>query len=176
MAIKPRPIRVTFRDAAGKFLPATERYSGKVAMVQVKRNKQWITLANRELPPDDLVQVLNQREFESLPEALVDVKDYKSKSKYKAWDISEQIDRTKRLRRKNLKFTVTIMDGTRRKSIAFYHNIKRNSASSYALFRRINQEIGLEGMFLYDKIGGKLIADRTGKKVSLVGIKVQEIK
>ena len=148
-------------------------------MIQVVRrhfgDMIWHDLAERMLPPDFLAQVLTQPEFESLPEALEKVKDYASSKKYKAWDISEQIDVTKRIRRKDLKFTVELLDGRRKKTVTFYHKIKRNTSSSYSIFRRINQEIGLEGYFLYDRVAGKVLADRTGKQVHLVGIKVEEI-
>lgn len=167
--------RVIFRDAGGKFLPQSERFTKKVAMVQVVRHGSFITLAKKPLSSNDLAQVLSQTEFESLKEALKLVKVYRSSKKYKAWDIAEQIDKTKKLRRKDLKFTLVVNDGGRQKSFSFYHQIKRNSKSSYQLFRRLNQEIGLEGMFLYDKIHGKLMADRTGKKVSLVEVIVQEV-
>jgi hypothetical protein len=173
--------RVVFRDKIGRFLARSERYKPeKVGMIQAIRPSfgelVWFTLAERAMSPEDLPNVLSQPEFESLPEALVDIKEYSSKKKYKAWDIAEQIDLTKRVRRKDLKFTVSLMAGRRKKTVTFYHKIKRNTKSSYALFRRINQEIGLEGYFLYDRTpSGKVLADRTGRQVHLLGIKVEEV-
>lgn len=168
--------RVIFRDKSGKFMRGEDRYKPEVAMVQVVRRGAYITVAERGLPPEGLADLLNQREFESLPEALIQKGFYKSGKKYKAWDIAEQIDKTKGIRRKQMKYTVVVQDGTQRKSFSFYHHIKRNSQSSYALFRRINQELGLEGYFLYNKTpGGKLMADRTGKQVKLLGINAEEI-
>jgi len=176
MAKKGSPIRVVFRDPLGRFMRQADRYKPGVAMVQAVRNKRYIILAERGLPPESLINVLSQREFESLPEALIDRGDYTSKKKYKAWDIAEQIDRTRGIRRKQLKFTIRILVGKRQKSVTFYHKIKRNTASSYAIFRRINQELGLEGYFLYDRTpSGKVLADRTGKQVHLQGIDVEEI-
>ncbi len=176
MARKRRPHhRVIFRDVKGRFVKGAERYTDKVKMVQGYRGGEYVKLVERKPTPELLADVLNQREFESLPEALVKLKDFKPKGKYQAWNLAEQIDKTKRIRRKNLKFTLTIQDGKRRKVLEFYHHIKRNTASSYQIFRRINQEIGLEGMFLYDKVGGKHIADRKGKQVTIVGMKVEEI-
>ena len=171
----PSEVKVVFRNKKGQFIPARDRYTADVAMVQVVRRREYIIVAERRLKPDELVNVLNQREFETLPEALVEMKTYTSRSKYKAWDIAEQVDKTPRVRRKNLKYTLTMLDGNRRREISFYHNIKRNTQSSYSLFRRINQEIGLEGMFLYDRVGGKMLADRRGKQVKLVNIKVEEV-
>jgi hypothetical protein len=174
MAAKRTP-RVIFRDIKGRFMNPRDRYKSEVAMVQVVRNREYMIVSERMLPPDSLVNVLNQREFESLPEALVQKKFYQTKKKYAAWDIAEQIDRTKKIRRKDLKLTVELQDGKQKRKVVFYHRIKRNNPSSYHLFRRINQEIGLEGFFLYNKAGGKVLADRTGKQVKLIGINVEEI-
>lgn len=168
--------RVIFRDALGRFMRAEDRYKPEVAMVQAVRNREYIILAERMLKPDLLVQVLNQREFESLPEALFDRGTKSSTAKYKAWDIANQIDQMKGIRRKDMKYTVVVMDGKQKREISFYHRIKRNTAASYDLFRRINQEIGLEGFYIYRTAAGKILADRTGKKVRLVGVKVEEIQ
>lgn len=168
--------RVVIRDKLGRFMRLADRYKPGVAKIQVVRHRRYLTVSERPLPPEDLANLLSQREFESLPEALVEKGFYTSKSKYKAWDIADQIDRTKGVRRKDLKYTVTIMDGQQRREFSFYHKIKRNTQSSYSLFRRINQELGLEGMYLYRELaGGKVLADRKGKQVKLVGIKVEEI-
>jgi hypothetical protein len=168
-------IRVIFRDKDGRFIPQSDRYTKRVAKIQVVRNRKVRDIASGPLSSKDLAQVLSQREFESLTEATKLVKTFSSKKKYKAWDIASQIDKTKGLRRQNLKLTVMVNDGGRQKKFTFYHNIKRNSKSNYQIFRRINQEIGLEGMFLYDRVGGKFLSDRTGKKVSLLGIKVEKV-
>lgn len=168
--------RVVFRNKLGRFISGTQRYTKDVAMVQVVRNREYIIISERMLPPDSLVDVLSQREFESLPEALVDRGFFESGKKYKAWDIANQIDTSKRMRRKNLKFTVVIKEGNRQRQISFYHNIKRNAESSYSIFRRINQEVGIEGYYFYKETpGGKILTDRVGKKVHLVGIRVEEV-
>jgi hypothetical protein len=172
MAHRPK---VVIRDRLGRFMSLADRYKPDVAMIQTVRNKRYTIVAERPLPPEDLINVLSQREFESLPEALIDVKDYTSKAKYKAWDIASQIDKTKGIRRKQLKVTVSVRDGRRLKTVIFYHKVKRNTASSYAIFRRINQEIGLEGFYLYDRVAGKILADRTGRQVRLEKVKVEEI-
>lgn len=153
-----------------------DRYKPDVHQIQVVRNRRYLTVSERPLPPEDLANLLSQREFESLPEALIDKGTYTSRSKYKAWDIASQIDKSKGVRRKDLKYTVVIQDGRQRREISFYHKIKRNSASSYTLFQRINQEIGLEGFYIYRELsGGKVLSDRKGKQVKLIGIKVEEI-
>ena len=176
MAKKKTKQRVIFRDSSGKFLPQAERFTKKVAMIQVVRNKRYVTVAEESLASKDLTQVLSQREYESLSEATTLVKDFTSGKKYKAWDIASQIDETKGIRRQDLKVTIVVNDGGRQKSFSFYHQVKRNTASSYQLFRRINQEIGLERMFLYDKTpGGRLLPDRTGKQVKLVKVRLEKV-
>ena len=167
--------RVIFRDSKGHFLPHSHRYLPEVALVQAWRHGRYVTLAERPLPPSDLANVLSRPEFEDLKEATVPLRDYTSKSKYKAWDIAEQIDRTKGLRRKDLKMIVTIKDGNRQKKLTIYHRIKRNTSSSYRLFQRINEELGFAKMFLYNTVNGKHLSDRKGKKVSLVKIELQEV-
>jgi len=145
-------------------------------MVQVWRGGQYVRVVEGKHPsPDELVQVLNQREFESLPEALAKVKTYTSTSKYQAWNIAEQIDKTKGTRRKNLKITLVLDDGGRERKLELYHQIKTNKASSYQIFRRINQEVGLEGFFLYDKVGGKILADRRGTQVTIKSVRVDKV-
>ena len=175
MAKRKPKVRVVFRDKSGKFLPQAKRFTKEVAMVQAVRNGYYTILSEKGLSSKDLVQVLSRTEYESLHEALEPVGYFKSSKKYRAWDIAEKIDKTKGIRRQDLKFTIEVDDGGRKKSFSFYHHIKKNSKSSYQLFRRINQEIGLERMFLYDKVGGKFLPDRTGKKVTLIGIKMEKV-
>lgn len=173
---KRRQHRVYFRGEHGRFVAAKFRYTDKVKSVQAYRGGEYVTIIKDKKPtPKMLADLLNQREFEHLPEALVKMKDFKPRSKYAAWNIAEQIDKAKRMRRKNLKFTMQIMDGNRLKTIEFYHHIKSNKASSYAIFRRINAEVGIEGFHLYNEVNGKHIADRKGKQVKLVGIQIEEV-
>jgi len=176
VAAKRKQHRIIFRGERGRFLAANQRFTEKVKSVQAFRGGEYVTIIQGRKPtPSMLADLLNHREFESLPEALNKIKDYKPHSKYAAWNIAEQIDKTKRLRRKNLKFTMQLMDGKRLKTVTFYHQIKRNQTSSYALFRRINTEVGFEGFHLYNRIDGKHLADRKGKQVKLVGITVEEV-
>lgn len=173
---RKKPTRVYFRNAKGQFVPERKRYTKVVKSVQAKRGGEYVTIIKDRTPtPTMLADLLNQREFEQLPEALVKIKDYTPKGKYSAWNIAEQIDKTKRVRRKNLKVTLRVLDGNRLKTIEFYHHIKSNQPSSYSIFRRINAEIGIEGYNLYSVVRGKHIADRKGKQVKLVDVLVEEI-
>jgi hypothetical protein len=167
---------IIFRDAAGKFVKYSERYLPKVAMVQARRRGEYEVLAERVLPPEDLADLLSGREFEQLPEATTPFAEYTSNKKYKAWDIAEQIDSTRGVRRKDLKITMEIMDGKRKKQLSFYQKIKSNQKSSYHLFKRMNEELGFEGLHLYKTAGGKHLADRKGRKVRLVRVRVEEVQ
>lgn len=178
--------RVIYRDEKGRFVRYRDRYRQgefrdrkgrkiKIALVQAKRGDQYVDVGERALPPDVLVNVLSQREFESLPEATTVLHIFKSSKKYKAWDISEQIDKHKGIRRKEIKLVVTIQDGRRKKEVSVYHRIKSNAPASYSIFRRINDEIGFAGGFLYNTVNGKHLSDRKGKKVKLVSVRLEQI-
>jgi hypothetical protein len=68
-----------------------------------------------------------------------------------------------------------VEDGKRLKVMPMYHIIKSNKKSSYHIFRRINDLLGANNMFTYDRIGSKLLADRRGKKVRIKGIRISEV-
>ena len=144
-------------------------------MIQAYRGGRYVKVAGEGVSPERLSNVLSQREFEALPEASILIRDIKSTAKYRSWDVAEKIDATKGIRRKQLKITMELIDGKRKRVITFYHRIKRNTKSSYRLFQRINEEIGFEGMFLYKSAGGKLISDRRGRKVTLGNVRVEEV-
>ena len=144
-------------------------------MIQAYRSGRYIDLAYRAVPPSTLVDLLSRPEFESLKEATAPIKEYTSRSKYAAWDIAAQVDKTKGLRRKDIKLTVVVDDGGRTRKIAIYHKIKRNTESNYRIFQRINEELGMAGFFLYDKVHGKMMSERKGRKVKLRRIIVEEV-
>jgi hypothetical protein len=97
------------------------------------------------------------------------------KSKYQVWDLANKLDSMKGIRRKLLKIDVMVEDGKRLKVMPMYHIIKSNKKSSYHIFRRINDLLGANNMFTYDRIGSKLLADRRGKKVRIKGIRISEV-
>lgn len=175
-----RKVKIMFKDEYGRFVSDKDRYT-KAVMVQARRKGYTFDLIDTrvmegvKITPQTLINVLNRDEFESLSEALVPFKEYRSKKKYAAWDVAEQVDKTKGIRRQTLKYTVEVKDGKRTRFVSFYHRVNRNSSASYQIFRRINQELGLESMFLYDRVGSKILADRTGKKVTLGKVKVEKI-
>ena len=173
---KGRRHAVIFRDLRGRFLPHSHRYrEDEVAMIQAWRSGRYVDLAFKAVKPSTLVDILSRPEFESLKEATTPIKEVTSRSKYAAWDVASKIDKIKGIRRKDLKLTVVVDDGGRTRKVAIYHKIKRNSQSNYRIFQRINEELGFAGLFLYDKVGSKLLSDRKGRRVRLKSIIVEEV-
>ncbi len=186
MAYSKRAPIVIFRDEHGRFLPHSARYTDKVALVQRQMIGRYVdiithypdpTTGERPAPVTQgvLADLLPRGAFESLKEATRPIADYQSNRKYKAWDIAEQIDQSKGIRRKDLKITMEIHDGKRKRELTMYHKIKGNSPSSYRIFQRMNEELGFEGFYIYKTAGGKVIADRRGRKVRLTNVRVEEV-
>jgi hypothetical protein len=170
--------RVLFFDARGKFVSARQRYDGLVDRVMVSRGRRYVEVFKKvrsDLNPQQLANVTTRQEFESLPESYMFKGELKPKSKYQVWDIANKLDSMKGIRRKLLKVDVMVEDGKRLKVMPMYHIIKSNKKSSYHIFRRINDLLGANNMFTYDRIGSKLLADRRGKKVRIKGIRISEV-
>lgn len=170
--------RVIFKDKHGKFVKHADRYKpGVVQKVFVKRRDRYVPVVEKGgLTPEMLADVTTRDEFESMPEAVREIKTFSSKKKYKAWDIAEQIDRSKGMRRKLLKITMEVEGvGRKPKFISFYHEINTNKSRSYHLFKRMNDAIGFENMNFYKTAGGKALSERSGKSVKLKTVKVEEV-
>lgn len=173
--------RIIFRDARGRFVKYEDRYKAKVKSVQLFRRdeegeKRYITVAKGgQMTPTRLATITTRTEFESLPEARGKAREFTSNKKYKAWDIAEQIDSTKGMRRHLLRITINLRDGKRLKPVTMYHIIKGNKKLSYQLFSRINDAIGAAGMNLYTRVGGRILPDRKGKTVKLESVTVEKV-
>jgi hypothetical protein len=122
-----------------------------------------------------MARLLTRDEYERLPEVPIALRSFSPKGKYQAWNIAEQIDRSKGMRRKDLKITMEVQDGKRLRKVTFYTKIKANQKRSYQIFSAMNQAIGAERLHLYKAVGGKLLADRKGRKVSLKRVVVEEV-
>lgn len=174
--------RIIFRDAKGRFVAEAERYSTRVKSVQIRRRDpetdetRWMTVAKGgRMTPQRLAELTTRTEFESMEEARIPLKEYKTRKKYAAWDIAEQIDATKGIRRKLIRVTMDIREGKRLRKVSFYHNINSNKKRSYHIFRRMNDALGMEGLVLYKKAGGRILPDRRGKEVKLEKVVVEEV-
>ena len=172
-----KPSRIIFRDERGRFVSATRRYEkGLVRSVGVRRRNRYVEVITGPVTPEKLADVTSRQEFESLPPAFSKMAEYKSTTKYKAWDIAGKIDKTKRIRRKLIRVTMELKSGERKRSVSFYTRINRNQSASYNIFQRMNEALGLENMYLYDKTpSGKLIEGRKGEKVRLTRVIVDEV-
>lgn len=178
MKSKKQTKRVLFFDSKGKFVSARSRYDGVVSRVMVSRGRRYVEVFSKtktDLTPQQLANVTTRQEFESLPESYMFKAELKPKGKYQVWDLANQLDQMKGIRRKLMKVDVMVQDGKRLKVIPMYHIIKSNKKSSYHLFRRMNDVLGANNLFTYDRIGSKVLADRRGKKVSIKGIRISEV-
>lgn len=170
------PARIRFIDKKGRFVSAEKRYEkDKVARVQVKRRNRYVDVIVGKVTPEKLADVTSRQEFESLPPAHHQVAEFKSTKKYKAWDIAGKINSTKRVRRKLLRVTMEIDDKGRKRKVDFYTRINRNSSAQYNIFSRMNEALTGGKFFLYDRVSGKKIEGRKGKKVSLLRVTVDEV-
>lgn len=175
----PRPV-LLFKGYDGRFIKHSERYTDKVASAWAYRSGRYVDLFHPEytgklIKPEDLMIVLRRDEFERLPEAVRPIASFKPKSRYQVWNLSEQIDKTKGMRRKLIKLTIRVRDGRRLRKVTMYTKVKGNQKRSYQIFKQVNDALGAEGFFTYDRVGTKLLADRRGKKISIEGIDVEEV-
>lgn len=169
--------RVIFRDKRGKYVAESDRYKrGLVQTVQVKRRGRYVdVIEDGGLTPERVADVLTRQEFEGLSTSFRELKTYTSRAKYKAWDIAKQIDKTPSIRRKLIKVEMLLSDGQRTRKANFYVKLNRNQQASYTLFQRMNEAVGFDNMYLYNKIGQRVIEGRAGRKVSLVSVTVNEV-
>lgn len=170
---------VRFRGKDGRFIPAEERYTKGVA-VEAFRRGRWVYLIEEKKPgkrisPKDLVNVLNRTEFENIAPAYDPIKSIKPRSKYQAWNVAQQIDKTRGVRRKLLRIKLTIQVGTRKKQVQFYQKINKYKKSSAIIYHRINEVLGAEGYYTYKSVNGRFVTDRKGRKVKILKAEVEQV-
>lgn len=165
--------KVLFRDASGRFVRAAERYQKAVTVQRLFRGKYvTVTEGKTRITPKRLVNLLTQDEFESLPANYSSEKMIQTTAKkYTAWDLANKLERERGVRGKVLRVTMMVKDGERMRRITFFRKMKRKGKAAYGFFRQMNEAIGNERMYLYNRISSKLFPDRKGKQVNLIGIK-----
>lgn len=170
---KPRGRKVVFRDALGRFVAEKERYQKAVMVQRVIKGKYiTVTEGKTRVTPKRLVELVPQDEFEALPAAYKDPEAIMTKAKkYTAWDLSTKMEKIRGIRGKMLKVTMMIRDGDRMKEISFFRRVKRRGNFAYGFFRAMNEAIGNEGGYLYNRVASKIFPDRRGRQVNLIGIK-----
>lgn len=167
---------VRFRGHDGRFVPAEDRLKKKVKSVEAFRRGRWVTLIDGgKITQKDLAVVLNRKEFEEIPAAYQPIKDISPRSKYQAWNLAEQIDKMRGVRRKLLRIKIVVDVGGKKKSIQFYQKINQNRKSSARIYHRINEALGAEGYYTYKSINGKTISERKGKQVKIVKASIEEV-
>jgi hypothetical protein len=170
------PPAVIFRDKRGRFVSAAKRYSPETIMVQRRVRGQYVTVIRGKgrITPFSLAQVLDRITYERLPPALVPVKEFRPRGIYKAWNAAGKIDKMRGLRGHLVKVTMTIADGKRRRQISFMHSMKKRARRNVSLWRHMNAAIGMQGFYFYNQVAGRILADRIGKRVDLVSVKVEK--
>lgn len=170
---KRRGRKVIFRDIHGRFVKESERYQKAVSVQRLFRGHYVTVTEGREkITPKRLVELLPQNEFESLPANYSDEKFLKTTAKkYTAWDLANKLEHVRGLRGKVLKIEMQLMDGDRLRRVTFYRKMRKRGKTAYGFFRQMNEAIGNEKMFLYNRVQSKLFPDRRGRQVNLTGLK-----
>lgn len=169
--------RVVFRDAKGRFVAESERYQRATSMQRQFRGK-WVTVVKgtRVLTPRRIAELLNRDEFEALAPNYGPVRTVKPQvKKYTAWDVSQLIQggAVRGIRGRVIKVTMNLRDGKRLRRVSFFYRVRRKGNFAYGLFKEMNAAIGNQAMFLYDRVGSKLLPDRKGRQVRLQSVDVQ---
>lgn len=169
--------KIRFRDEHGRFVKQEERYQKAVKVEKLFRGK-WETIAEgkKVITPKRLVDILNRNEFESLAPNYSSPTTIKPTArKYTAWDAANKIGGLRGIKGHMMKVTMNIRDGDRLRKISFYRRVSRKKKySPYGMFRQMNQALGNEKLYLYNRIGSKLLPDRKGKSVHLESIEVSK--
>ena len=178
---------VVFRDTLGRFVAQAERYQKAVSAQRyyrttIKRGYELIyetILPNigKPITPKRLVDLLPQDEFENLNPSYGKAKvfvPHPKVRKYTAWDLAHQAESQPRgMRGRLVKVTMNLKDGRATRKINFYTRIRRKGPFAIGLFLSMNKALLNEGMFLYNRVGSKLLPDRKGKKVHLQSMEIQ---
>jgi hypothetical protein len=170
-------LRVIFRGPDGRFVSQSARYQ-KATTVQRRFRKKWETVAHTPdsvITPKRLADLLPRDEFEQLrPNYSDPVAVRPAVRKYTAWDVAGQAQSIRGLRGHTCTFTLNLRDGDRLRKVVFYRRIRRRGNFQIPLFLAMNEAIGNEKMFLYNKVGSKLLPDRKGRKVHLDSIEISK--
>lgn len=168
--------RVLFRDKKGRFVSPKYKYEKKVKSVQVRRGGRYVTVIEKgQVTPEKLAHVTNRYEFEKLPPSYESAGIVKPAGKYKAWDAAKKVDALRGLRGKTVKVEFDIYDGKRKRTMSFHYHMKKGTKASYGIFTEINEQLSGSGLYLYDKLKGKILADRRGKQVTMGEVRVSEM-
>lgn len=169
--------KVVFRDARGRFVAESERYQRATTMQRQFRGR-WVTVVKgtKVLTPRRIAELLPRDEFEALAPNYGPVREVRPEvRKYTAWNVAEQVQRgaVRGVRGRVIKVTMKLLDGKRMRKVPFYYRVRRKGNFAYGLFKEMNAAIGNQALFLYDRVGSKLLPDRKGRKVRLTGVDIQ---
>jgi len=165
--------RVVFRDRRGRFVAESERYQRATRVYRQFRGKYHEVWTGKQLTPKKLANLLPRPEFEELAPNFSAERTLVPRNKhFTAWDLSQQVNRLRGLRGHMVRVTMVLRDGKQARKITFFRRAKRKGNMAYGFFRQANVAIGMEGGYLYNRIGSKFFPDRKGKRVRLVSFNV----
>lgn len=176
-----KPKRLIFRDALGRFLKGTDRYTKKVKSVSAVRGGKYVKIIdNGDVTPKKLVDLVTREEFEALPAAYGDDFTFKApKGKYKAWALAEQIVKTRGVKGKQLKITLEFSHGRQKRNLTLYFQPKKSATAiqnQTALWSTMTRALGMENASEYTKVGSRFLEDRRGTTtVKLLGAKIERL-
>lgn len=168
--------RLMFFGAGGRMVPESRRYQD-ATLVKRKFRGKWHTIYEQDEPitPKVLADLVPRDEFEALAPNYADPVRLETRAKkYTAWSLANHLDNNKvrGLRGHTAKVDMLLRDGKRLRKVSFYHRFRRKGSFAYGVFLAMNKAIGNEGMHLYNRLGSKLLPDRKGRKVRLIGLDV----
>lgn len=167
--------KVIFRDDKGRFVAESERYQRATSVQKLFRGKYETIVDHKKVTPRLLADLLTRDEFESMAANYSPPITLETKAKkYSAWDLANVAEGVRGLRGHMTKVTMNLQDGDRLRKVTFFHKVSRKGKFSYQLFRHMNSAIGNEKLFLYNRIGSKLLPDRKGKQVHLKSIEISK--
>ncbi len=168
--------KLIFLNSKGKFVKESERYQ-KATRVLRKYRRKWVEIYHRDEPisPKTLANLVPRDEFESLAANYGNPVGITTKAKkYVAWSLANRLDKNevRGLRGHTAKVSMKVRDGKRQRTITFYHRFRRKGSYAYSVFKAMNQALGSEGLYFYNRLGSKLLPDRVGRKIHLEGLEV----
>ena len=178
--MKAKAPKFVFRDEHGKFVSQRERYSRAVSMERVlpsgKRFRQ--TEGKTLLTPARVARVLGgneaaKRAFEAMAPAFAPPIRLRPRAeKFTAWNVAGQMEARKGIRGKTVWVTMNLLVGGKLVRQGFFHKIKPRGNVRYGLFLHMNEVLQSREMYLYNKIGNRMVAGRAGRQVRLHSLDV----
>lgn len=168
-----------FLGPNGRMVPESRRYQDASRVLRLFRGK-WHEIINDgkvkgKITPKRLVDLVPRHEFEALAANYTDPVTLSPRSKvFRAWELANRLGSVRGIRGHTVRITLRVQDGKRIRLVSFFRKVKPKGDFSYGFFKQMNNAIGMEGGYLYNRIEGKLLRDRIGRKMHLISMDVQK--